>query len=240
MAAVEATDCAMEGTVNWANRDDGRPARTIGAASLAEADRGAGEDATASGLAGLGVTAALTMALAGDFAGLAATLAVFAAGSVLTFFTTCLTFSAVVALVVDLTGALVLAATLAKTLAGWGFTTGFCVNGFLLVGLAVFVDLAGLAIGLDFAKGLLPDLTGALALTAVKGFADLVFTGGLALAAGFLMATLAAGLAVALACVALATLATGFLLTALVGAALALTDWVGLTGLAFTWELLAG
>ena len=39
LAAVEATDCAIEGTVNCASRDDGRPALTgtDGAAGVANA-----------------------------------------------------------------------------------------------------------------------------------------------------------------------------------------------------------
>jgi hypothetical protein len=244
LAAVEATAWAMDGTVNWASREEGRPARTIGAASLAEADNGAEGVATASGLPDLDGAAALALAFAEDLTDLAATFGVVFAEGVLTFFTTGLTFFAAAALAGVLTGALDLAVLLAKTLAGCFLSGGFVVNGFLLVGLVVLTDLA---IGLAFAIGLLPDLAGDLALTAVNGFTDLVFTVGLpadftiglALGVGLLLATLAAGLALTLA-FALATLAAGFLLTALDGAALALVDLVGLTGLAFTWELLAG
>lgn len=46
MAAVDATDCAMEGTVSCASREDGRPALTGTDAVVA------GIGATAAGLAG--------------------------------------------------------------------------------------------------------------------------------------------------------------------------------------------
>ena len=82
MAAVEATDCAIDGTVSWASRDDGRPERTgtpdeVITGSLAGALTGVGAGGVLAALRETGLTfSELFVDLAGT--GLATGVAAFA------------------------------------------------------------------------------------------------------------------------------------------------------------------
>ena len=70
MAAVEATDCAIEGTVNWVSREDGRGLRST---PLDTTGSGAGaRTATFAGVLAAALTAAFAGALTAGFAGVLA------------------------------------------------------------------------------------------------------------------------------------------------------------------------
>lgn len=79
LAAVEATDCAMEGTVSWASREEGRPARAgTDAAVTAMGVAGAGLAGMAGAASFSGVTGAITLGFAVTVSGFAVfTLVVF-------------------------------------------------------------------------------------------------------------------------------------------------------------------
>lgn len=72
LAAVDATDCAMEGTVSWASREEGRPARAgTDAAVTAMGVAGAGLTGTAGVASFSGITGEITLGFAVTVSGLA-------------------------------------------------------------------------------------------------------------------------------------------------------------------------
>lgn len=72
LAAVEATDCAMEGTVSWASREEGRPARAgTDAVATVMGVTGAGLAGTAGVASFSGIAGEITFAFAVTVSGLA-------------------------------------------------------------------------------------------------------------------------------------------------------------------------
>lgn len=200
-AAVDATDCAMEGTVNWARREEGRPALAGTAAAVATAGAATGEAGLAACVGAGTVLAAL--AFAAGAAGAAAALTLFfksflsTAGA--TDFAAGLAAAGTVGLATDLVAGLLT-----------GFAAGLATG--LATGLAglfrtEFTDLAAafgagfwfLAVTAGFALGLVANalaaVTGVLAAVLAGGFVvalapglagafGLIFTVGLALDLG--------------------------------------------------------
>ena len=180
MAAVDATDCAIEGTVSWASRDDGRPERTgtpdeVITGSLAGALTGVGAGGVLAALRETGLTfSELFVDLAGT--GLATGVAAFAftgatdATGLDLGATTGLAGSVGFTALLGLAGAEGLALVLVVGLAV-GLATGFT------AGLA----LAATGLGATFLTGALAAFAGGVTLPALAGLAATDLPIGLAL-----------------------------------------------------------
>ncbi len=189
---MEATDCAMEGTVNWASREDGRPA--LAGTCAGGAATGATATTTGAGTgAGTGAVAGLETALAGVLTGALATgLTTAGAAAFLTISFTGLaalfgdgfwffdTSTAFTAGILEAEGL-----GLATGLTGWGAALAGALTAALATTLGVGLDGAlATGLGAGLATGLVTDfgagLATAAALAGLTGFElDLTATGAL-------------------------------------------------------------